>query len=115
MAYVLTIANYNYSSWSMRPWIVIRQVGIQVEEKVLDLAGPGNPTPGVAEISPSGRVPVFEYDGHKVWESLTICEPISELFPSAQLWPQLRQAIAVALAPRLRALSRRALRAPIPP
>jgi glutathione S-transferase len=88
MAYVLTIANYNYSSWSMRPWIVIRQVGIAVDERVLDLAGPGKSTPGVAEASPSGRVPVFEYDGHKVWESLAICELIAELFPSAQLWPR---------------------------
>lgn len=88
MAYVLTIANYNYSSWSMRPWIVIRQVGIAVEERVLDLAGPGLPTPGVAEASPSGRVPVFDCDGHKIWESLAICELVSELFPSAQLWPK---------------------------
>ncbi len=88
MAYVLTIANYNYSSWSLRPWIVIRQVGIAVEEHVLDLAGPGLGTPGVAEASPSGRVPVFDVDGNKVWESLAICELISELFPSQQLWPK---------------------------
>ena len=88
MAYVLTIANYNYSSWSMRPWIAIRHVGIAVEERVLDLAGPGKPTPGLAELSPSGKVPYFECDGHKVWESLAICELIADLFPSAQLWPK---------------------------
>lgn len=88
MAYVLTIANYNYSSWSLRPWIVIRQVGIAVDERVLDLAGPGLATPRVSDVSPSGKVPLFEVDGHKVWESLAICELISELFPSAQLWPK---------------------------
>ena len=88
MAYVLTIANYNYSSWSMRPWLVIRQVGIAVEERVLDLGGPGKASPGVAAVSPSGKVPVFDYDGYKVWESLAICELVAELFPSAQLWPK---------------------------
>jgi glutathione S-transferase len=86
MAYVLTIADYNYSSWSMRPWLVLRHIGIQFEERRVEPVEVG--PDAMRKISPSGKVPFFEYDGRTVWESLAICELLNELFPSAHLWPR---------------------------
>jgi glutathione S-transferase len=88
MAYVLTIADYNYSSWSLRPWLVLKHIGIAFEERKIELSGPGKLTAEIAKVSPSGKVPLFEYDGNVLWESLAICELLCELFPSAQLWPR---------------------------
>jgi glutathione S-transferase len=79
----LFIGNRRYSSWSMRGWLAVRLAGLDVEETVIPLAG-GN-TPGVKAVSPSGLVPYLEHDGHRIWETLAICEYCAEINPS--LWP----------------------------
>jgi glutathione S-transferase len=84
---VLYIANKNYSSWSLRPWIAMTAAGIPFRE-VLVPFGPGATNPQFQEISPTGRVPVLHHGAVRVWESLAIIEYVAELFPEAGLWPE---------------------------
>ena len=87
----LYIANKNYSSWSMRPWVLLRQAGIPFEEVMvrfdaLDAASPFKRT--LAEITPVGQVPVLVDEGFAVWDTLAICEYLAEKFPDQPLWPK---------------------------
>jgi glutathione S-transferase len=82
------IGNRRYSSWSLRGWLAVRLAGLEVEEVVIPLEG-GN-TPGVRVVSPSGLVPLLEHDGHRIWETLAICEYCAEIAPA--LWPADRAA-----------------------
>ncbi|MES2481078.1 MAG: glutathione S-transferase family protein [Pseudomonadota bacterium] len=87
----LYIGNKNYSSWSMRPWVLMRQAGIPFEEVMLrfDSLAPGSGFKGgVAQVSPAGRVPVLLDDELAVWDSLAICEYLAERFPDRALWPR---------------------------
>jgi glutathione S-transferase len=82
--YQLHIANKNYSSWSLRPWILLRELGIAFEERLTPF-----PTTDAYSafrpFSPSGRVPVL-HDGELViWDSLAICEYLAERHPG--VWP----------------------------
>jgi glutathione S-transferase len=82
----LVIGNRNYSSWSMRAWLVLRATGADFDEVLVPL---GRPETG-AEIlrwSPTGRVPALHDGGLLVWDSLAICEYLAEKFPEAGLWP----------------------------
>ena len=74
MALQLVIGNKNYSSWSMRPWVLMRQLGIAFEEIKLRFDfGDGSPfRQAVARFSPAGFVPVLIDDGFSVWDSLAI-------------------------------------------
>jgi len=86
----LYIGNKNYSSWSMRPWVLMRQAGIPFEEVMLrfDSLAPGSAFKGgVAQVSPAGRVPVLLDGELAVWDSLAICEYIAERFADLALWP----------------------------
>ena len=83
----LVVANKNYSSWSMRPWVLLREAGIAFEEIQLKFGDDGR-IPGVERYSPTGQVPVLLLDGEPVWDSLAICEAVAELFPEKQLWPR---------------------------
>jgi glutathione S-transferase len=83
----LVVANKNYSSWSMRPWVLLREAGIPFEEISLKFDDQGR-IPGVERYSPSGQVPVLLVDGEPVWDSLAICETVAELFPDKHLWPR---------------------------
>lgn len=84
---VLYIANKNYSSWSMRPWIALTAVGIAFEEVLIPFEmATGNPR--FKPISPTGRVPVLHHGDVRVWESLAIIEYAAELFPDSGLWPR---------------------------
>ncbi len=83
----LVIGNKNYSSWSLRPWLLARQAGIPFEEIRLRLGSEGF----AAELhrySPAGRVPVLVDGDITVWDSLAICETLAERFPRARLWPE---------------------------
>src|SRR5277367_4698016 len=80
----LIIGNRRYSSWSLRGWLAVRLADLDVEEVVIPLAG--GDTPAVKAVSPSGLVPYLEHDGHRVWETLAICEYCAECAPGA-LWP----------------------------
>jgi glutathione S-transferase len=83
---ILVIGNKNYSSWSMRPWILLRQAGIAFEEVQLKFAD-DNRVEGIEKYSPARKVPVLIIDGEPVWDTLAICETVAEMFPEKKLWP----------------------------
>ncbi len=87
----LVIGSKNYSSWSMRPWVLMRQAGIPFEERLLrfDSFDPGSSFRGAVDsLGAAGKVPVLLLgDGTPVWDSLAITETLAELFPGQQLWP----------------------------
>ena len=82
----LAIANKNYSSWSMRPWVLLTQAGIAFEEIQLKFSDEGR-VEGIAPYSPTLQVPLLIVDGEPVWDSLAIGEAVAELFPEKRLWP----------------------------
>ena len=86
MALHLTLGNKNYSSWSFRPWIAMRNAGIPFSETVISLDAPEF-KPQVTRISGTGKVPALADGDVHVWESLAILEYLAEKFPDAQLWP----------------------------
>jgi glutathione S-transferase len=102
---VLVLGNKNLSSWSLRPWLLLRHAGIPFEEHVFLFEEPGWREKIVA-LSPSRRVPALRHrhrdprgaDDLLVWDSLAICEYAAELFPEARLWPDDRAARAIARA-----------------
>lgn len=86
----LYIGNKNYSSWSMRPWVLLTQAGISFEEVVLrfDSFDAGSTFRQQADsLSPTGKVPVLDDGGLKVWDTLAIAEYAAEQFPEKNLWP----------------------------
>jgi glutathione S-transferase len=85
----LLIGNKNYSSWSMRPWLLLHHLGVQFTEERLSFADPQWKV-RVAELSPSARVPVLWIDDDPVWESLAIAEAIAETFPPRRCGPSMR-------------------------
>ena len=91
----LAIANKNYSSWSMRPWVLLKQAGIAFEEIQLKFTDTGKVT-GAELYSPTRQVPVLIMGGEPVWDSLAICEAAAELFPGKHLWPDDARARQVA-------------------
>jgi len=93
----LVIGNKNYSSWSLRPWLLMRQAGIPFEEKRLALRTDSF-REEIRRYSPSGKVPALVDDGVVIWESLAICEYVAERYPDKKLWPADPTARAVARA-----------------
>ena len=91
----LVIANKNYSSWSLRPWLLMKQFGIAFDEVLVPLDQPGSEQ-RLREISPSGRVPVLLDANITVWDTLAICEYLAEKFPQHPLWPPSVEARALA-------------------
>jgi glutathione S-transferase len=86
----LYIGNKNYSSWSLRPWLLMTHAGIAFEEICLRLDwADGSPfKTTLLAIAPSGRVPLLvDHDGFAVWDSLAIAEYLAERFPDRHLWP----------------------------
>ncbi len=92
---VLVIGNKNYSSWSLRPWLLLRQAGIDFDEIRINL-GAQDLRAQVLHYSPSGRVPVLVDGAVTVWDSLAIGEYLAECHPQLQLWPSDVEARAVA-------------------
>ena len=93
----LYIGNKNYSSWSMRPWVLLTQAGIEFEEIIVrfDSFDEGSDfRKQISTVSPVGKVPVLDDDGFKVWDTLAIAEYLAERFPEKNLWPQSVQARA---------------------
>ncbi|MBS7697957.1 glutathione S-transferase family protein [Chelatococcus sp. YT9] len=91
----LVIANKLYSSWSMRPWLLLRQLGIPFEEVLIPLAQPDTKE-RILALSPGGTVPILIDDGATVWESSAIMDYAHERWPEAGVWPADRIARAVA-------------------
>lgn len=83
---ILVIGNKNLSSWSLRPWLVLRHAGVPFREKVLPFEAPGW-RDAVVRFSPSRRVPVLLDGDLRIWDSLAIAEHVAERFPDARLWP----------------------------
>ena len=86
----LYIGNKNYSSWSMRPWVLMKQAGIAFDEVTIPFDGMEADSPfrvALAKVTPAGRVPVLVDDGLVIWDTLAITEYLAEKFPAAQLWP----------------------------
>ncbi len=80
------LGNKNYSSWSLRPWLVLKQLGAAFEEIVIPLYEPTSKET-ILRHSPSGRVPALRHGDVVIWDSLAICEHLAEAFPAAGLWP----------------------------
>ena len=90
MALQLYIGNKNYSSWSMRPWVLLTQAGIPFEEVMVrfdSFDATSQFKSVVAAINPVGKVPVLVDDGFAVWDTLAIAEYLAERFPEKRLWP----------------------------
>jgi glutathione S-transferase len=85
----LLIGNKNYSSWSMRPWVLMKQLGIPFEEVKLrfDLAPHSAFRKEVARFSPAGKVPVLFDDDFAVWDTMAIIEYLHDKFPGRDIWP----------------------------
>ncbi|HMK78543.1 MAG TPA: glutathione S-transferase family protein [Xanthobacteraceae bacterium] len=97
----LVIGNKNYSSWSLRPWIAMKALGIAFEEILIPFGAPiGNPDfkARLAPYTPAGKVPVLVDGDTHVWETLAILEYLAEKFPERGLWPANAQARAEARA-----------------
>lgn len=90
--YTLWIANKNYSSWSLRPWILLKALQIPFEENICFFENGKSSHEKFSRFSPSGLVPCL-IDGDKtIWDSLAICEYVAEDFP--QVWPTEKSAKA---------------------
>ncbi|TWO70496.1 glutathione S-transferase family protein [Caenimonas sedimenti] len=86
----LYIGNKNYSSWSMRPWVLLKQAGIPFQEKMVrfdSFDGDSGFKEAILKVNPVGRVPVLVDDGFSIWDTLAIAEYAAEKFPDKKLWP----------------------------
>jgi glutathione S-transferase len=93
VALSLYIGNKNYSSWSMRPWVLMRQTGIPFHEHMIrfdSFEADSQFKRTASALSPTGKVPVLT-DGHLgglvIWDTLAICEYLAERHPDKHLWP----------------------------
>lgn len=93
--FTLIIGNKNYSSWSLRPWLVLKQAGVEFDEIRISLYT-STSRQEILQHSPSGKVPALRHGNLTLWESLAICEYIVELFPDRHLLPASPDARAVA-------------------
>lgn len=93
----LFIGNKNYSSWSLRPWLLLKRAGIPFEEVLIPLDQPTTRA-DILRHSPSGKVPCLKDGETAIWETLAIAEYAAELKPEAQLWPADREVRAIARA-----------------
>src|ERR1700761_1865307 len=89
----LVIGNKNYSSWSLRPWILMRHLGLTFQELLIPLYQPESRAQ-IEKHCPGGKVPVLHHGAIRVWESLAICEYVTEL--TGRGWPKDPLARAVA-------------------
>jgi glutathione S-transferase len=95
----LYIGNKNYSSWSMRPWVLLKEAGIPFEEVMLRFdafSADSQFKQRLGTLSPAGRVPVLQDGDVVVWDTLAIAEYIAENHPDKNLWPQAAAARAKA-------------------
>ncbi len=98
MSLTLLVGNKNYSSWSMRPWVLLKQAGIEFTEHMVrfdSFAPDSHFKHTLANHNPVGKVPVLLDNTHlsasgqplAVWDTLAIAEYVAERFPDAHLWP----------------------------
>lgn len=95
----LVIGNKNYSSWSLRPWLMLRQAGVAFEEVRVrfDSFDEGSTfKKTLSTLSPTGKVPVLIDGDLTVWDTLAIAEYVAEQHPDKRLWPQDAKVRAIA-------------------
>jgi len=95
--FTIYIGNKNYSSWSLRGWLMLKHAGVDFDEVVIPLSE-ASTRATILRHSPSGKVPALQHGDHLVWDSLAIGEYLAELCPSARLWPEELKARSVARA-----------------
>jgi glutathione S-transferase len=83
---LLVIGNKNYSSWSLRAWIIMRKAGVEFEERRIPLDTPQFEDE-IADFSPTRRVPVLWDEALCIWDSLAICEYVNERWGGGKLLP----------------------------
>lgn len=93
----LVIANKNYSSWSLRPWMAMTMAGLPFDETIIPLDMPST-RKQIAKHSGAGQLPVLHHGKVTIWETLAILEYLAETFPKKNLWPKSKAARAVARA-----------------
>jgi glutathione S-transferase len=86
----LWIANKQYSSWSLRPWLLLKVLNIPFDENLCEFDPSGDSYNKFKKISPSGKLPCLIYDDTTVWDSLAIIEHIGDIYPD--IWPKNRAA-----------------------
>lgn len=86
MSLTLVIGNKNYSSWSLRPWLAMKQAGLAFDEVRIPLSRPDTSTQ-ILRYTPSGRVPCLIDGALTVWDSMAICEYVNEQYGGGSLWP----------------------------
>ena len=89
----LVIGNKNYSSWSLRPWILLKHLGLEFQEQLIPLYQAGS-REEMMKWGPSGKVPMLHRGELRIWDSLAICEYIVEV--AGRGWPKDPEARAVA-------------------
>ncbi|MFZ9429596.1 MAG: glutathione S-transferase family protein [Burkholderiaceae bacterium] len=93
----LYIGNKNYSSWSMRPWVLMRECGIEFDEVMVRFDGFDGDSrfkQVISALNPAGKVPVLVDGDLAVWDTLAIAEYVAERFAEKALWPHDREARA---------------------
>jgi glutathione S-transferase len=93
--YTLVIGDKNLSSWSLRPWLALRQCGIPFEEVCIRLRQPDTRAE-ILRHTPAGKVPALKAKTGVIWDSLAILEYLAEQHPELRLWPEGREARAAA-------------------
>lgn len=83
----LVIGNKLYSSWSLRPWLLLKQLGIAFDEVLIPLGQPDTKAE-VRKHSPAGKVPILIEGDIAVWESIAIMDHVGETFEDAEVWPR---------------------------
>ena len=92
--YNLWIGNKNYSTWSMRPWLLLKQAEIPFQEHLIQFdsfAPESQFKTEILKLNPTGKVPVLVDEDVVIWDSLAICEYIAEQYPEKTLLPQDRK------------------------
>jgi glutathione S-transferase len=91
----LVIGNKLYSSWSLRPWLLLKQFGIAFDEVLIPLHQP-NTKSEIRRYSPAGKVPILIEGDIAVWESIAIMDHVGETYDDAEVWPRDPHARAMA-------------------
>ena len=95
--YKLVIGNKMWSSWSLWPWLLMRQAGIAFDEINIALRTPET-ADAIKVYSPSGKIPALVVGDLTIWDSLAIMEYLADAHPDYAIWPRSGQARAIARA-----------------
>lgn len=82
----LVVGNLAFSTWSLRPWLVLKRCGAEFDLRVVQLYGEGHKE-ALLKVTPSGKVPVLNVEGETIWDSMAISVWCAERYPNVRLWP----------------------------